>query len=94
MADTCGFVDACGFPDQKNSPPIQETGKCLEQFALPFAREERISLVKMLFATRQNLQTNSKDALELILKPEFALSNTEKIDHFTNSRTDSDTSVD
>ncbi len=31
--------------------------------ALPFAREERISLVKMLFATRQILQTNSKDAL-------------------------------
>ncbi|QDT33557.1 hypothetical protein [Thalassoglobus polymorphus] len=36
----------------------------LEQFALPLAREERISLVKMLFATRQNLQTNSKDALQ------------------------------
>ncbi len=34
----------------------------LEQFALPFAREERISL-KMLFATRQNLQTNLKDVL-------------------------------
>ncbi len=35
----------------------------LEQFALPFAREERISPGKMLFTTRQNLQTNSKDAL-------------------------------
>ncbi len=31
--------------------------------ALPFARVERSSQVKMLFATRQNLQTNSKDAL-------------------------------
>ncbi len=37
--------------------------ECLEQFALLCAREERISLVKMLFATRQNLQTSSKDAL-------------------------------
>ncbi|QDT32074.1 hypothetical protein Mal48_13150 [Thalassoglobus polymorphus] len=27
------------------------------------AREERISLLKMLFATRQILQTNSKDTL-------------------------------
>ncbi len=36
----------------------------LEQFALPCAREERISLVKTLFATRQFMQTNSKDALE------------------------------
>ncbi len=35
----------------------------LEQFALPFAHEERIFLVKMLFSMRQNLQTNSKDAL-------------------------------
>ncbi len=35
----------------------------IEQFALPCAREGRISLVKILFATRQNLQTNSKDAL-------------------------------
>ncbi|QDT33450.1 hypothetical protein Mal48_27030 [Thalassoglobus polymorphus] len=35
----------------------------LEQFALLCAREERISLVKMLFATSQMLQTNSKDAL-------------------------------
>ncbi len=36
-----------------------------EQFVLPCAREEHISPVKMLFATRQNLQTNSKDALLL-----------------------------
>ncbi len=36
----------------------------LEQFALPCTREKRISLVKMLFATRQNLQTNPKDALD------------------------------
>ncbi|QDT35397.1 tetratricopeptide repeat protein [Thalassoglobus polymorphus] len=36
----------------------------LEQFARPCAREERISLGKMLFATRKILQTNSKDALE------------------------------
>ncbi|QDT33399.1 hypothetical protein Mal48_26520 [Thalassoglobus polymorphus] len=35
----------------------------LEQFALPRAREERISLLKMLFTTRQILQSNSKDAL-------------------------------
>ncbi|WP_417851890.1 hypothetical protein, partial [Thalassoglobus sp.] len=34
----------------------------LEQFAL----EERISLGKMLFATKQNLQTNSKDALSVV----------------------------
>ncbi|QDT34574.1 hypothetical protein Mal48_38360 [Thalassoglobus polymorphus] len=34
----------------------------LEQFAPPCAREERISLVNMLFATRQSLQSNSKDA--------------------------------
>ncbi len=40
--------------------------KSLEQFALPFVREVRISLVKMLFATRQNLQTNSKDALVIL----------------------------
>ncbi len=38
----------------------------LEQFALPFAREDRISPVKMLFATRQNLQTSSKVALLLV----------------------------
>ncbi len=31
--------------------------------ALLCALDERISPVKMLFATRQNLQTNSKDAL-------------------------------
>ncbi|QDT33596.1 hypothetical protein Mal48_28490 [Thalassoglobus polymorphus] len=31
--------------------------------ALPCTREERISLVKMQFATRPVLQTNSKDAL-------------------------------
>ncbi|QDT32830.1 hypothetical protein Mal48_20770 [Thalassoglobus polymorphus] len=36
---------------------------CPEPFALPCAREERIALVKMLFATRQSLQTYSKDAL-------------------------------
>ncbi len=40
-----------------------ENAARLEQFALPFAREERISLAKMLFSTRQNLQTTSKDAL-------------------------------
>ncbi|QDT33614.1 hypothetical protein Mal48_28680 [Thalassoglobus polymorphus] len=39
------------------------TETALEQFALPCAREERISLVKIQFATRQDLQTNSKDAL-------------------------------
>ncbi|WP_417851833.1 hypothetical protein [Thalassoglobus sp.] len=65
----------------------------LEPFALPFAREEgislepvrkpleqslsstfekaissfRISSSKMLFATRQNLQTNSKDALVIVI---------------------------
>ncbi|QDT34880.1 hypothetical protein Mal48_41530 [Thalassoglobus polymorphus] len=38
-------------------------GNDLEQFALPCAREERISLVKILFTTRQVLQTNSKDFL-------------------------------
>ncbi len=44
--------------------PGSPTSPRLEQFALPCAREERISLVKMLFATRQILQTNSKDALK------------------------------
>ncbi len=45
--------------------PVQthHFSKTVEQFALPCAREGRISLVKILFATRQNLQTNSKDAL-------------------------------
>ncbi len=47
----------------KRSPGDEFKHAALEQFALPFAREERIFLVKMLFATRQNLQTNSKDAL-------------------------------
>ncbi|WP_417847783.1 serine hydrolase domain-containing protein [Thalassoglobus sp.] len=48
---------------------VHKTGccSCLEQFALPFACEERISLAKMLFATRQNLQTNSRDALVSII---------------------------
>ncbi|QDT33106.1 hypothetical protein [Thalassoglobus polymorphus] len=41
----------------------------LEQFAPPCVREERISLVKILFATRQILQTDSKDALEPVRKP-------------------------
>ncbi len=41
----------------------QRDERVLEQFALPCACEERVPLVKMLFATRQNLQTNSKDAL-------------------------------
>ncbi|QDT34308.1 hypothetical protein Mal48_35680 [Thalassoglobus polymorphus] len=36
--------------------------------ALPSAREELISLVKMLFATRQVLRTSSKDALEPVRK--------------------------
>ncbi len=40
--------------------------KSLEQFALPFVREQRISLVKMLFVTRQNLQTSSKVALVIL----------------------------
>ncbi len=56
----------------------------LEQFALPCARDERISLVKILFATRQNLQTNSKDALELselVRIPEVDSSGVEKIFH-------------
>ncbi|QDT31488.1 hypothetical protein [Thalassoglobus polymorphus] len=35
----------------------------LSLFALPYAREERIFLVKKMFATRQLLQASSKDAL-------------------------------
>ncbi|WP_417848316.1 hypothetical protein [Thalassoglobus sp.] len=53
----------------------------LEQFALPFAREERIFLVKMLFATRQNLQTNSKDALGSKVKTPHNGKPPEKCDH-------------
>ncbi len=51
----------------QSSPSAQGPEVLLEQFALPCAREERISLVKLLFATRQNLCTNSKGALSLHL---------------------------
>ncbi len=45
----------------------------LEQFALPSAREECVSSIKMVFATRQNLYTNSKDTLLRIrLNPYWA----------------------
>ncbi len=49
------------LPEPRRLPT--RLGRRLEQFALSFAREVRIPLVKMLFATRQNLQTDSKDAL-------------------------------
>ncbi len=35
----------------------------LEQLALPCIREERVSSIKLLSATRQNIYTNSKEAL-------------------------------
>ncbi len=45
----------------------QRLGRHLEAFALPFAqsfaREERVSLMKLVFTTRQNRSTNSNDAL-------------------------------
>ncbi|QDT31438.1 hypothetical protein Mal48_06710 [Thalassoglobus polymorphus] len=34
----------------------------LEQYAVPCDRESRVSSIKLLFATSQNLNTNSKDA--------------------------------
>ncbi|QDT33628.1 hypothetical protein Mal48_28820 [Thalassoglobus polymorphus] len=43
--------------------PGPARNRLLEQFALPCAREERVSLEKMLFTTRQILQTHSKDVL-------------------------------
>ncbi|QDT31815.1 serine/threonine-protein kinase [Thalassoglobus polymorphus] len=45
----------------RNPEASQESG--LEQFALPCAREERVSPVKRLFATRQNANTNSKTTI-------------------------------
>ncbi len=62
-------LNNCPASNVRAGSPLndREGSSTLEQFPLPCAREERISLVKILFATRQNLQTNSKDALGFAL---------------------------
>ncbi|QDT34613.1 hypothetical protein Mal48_38760 [Thalassoglobus polymorphus] len=58
------MTDSHAVSDLLERMTLVVTNGLLEQFALPCAREERISLVKVLFATRQILQTNSKNALD------------------------------
>ncbi len=64
----------CSIYSMNSASPLEMhlTLSLLEQFALPLAREERISLAKMLFATRQILPTNSKDALVNLSRRLFA----------------------